>query len=121
MACRACAPLCLRPDYLGPGLLSGAITGLVPGFYSKPCLFPDLEIIRGKCAWSGLLCVNACWLLLSFYWACPFYFAYELLRWPATVLLHSRLSRLLLSFLWCLLKSPNAPGRRGKEYSSELL
>ena len=72
---RARAALFLGPEYLGPGLPSGAITGLVPGFYSKLCLFPDLKIIRGKCAWSGLLCVNAWQLLLPFYRACPFYFA----------------------------------------------
>lgn len=47
-----------------------------PGFYSKLCLFPDLEIIGGECAWSGLLCVSAWWLLVPFCHVCPFYSMY---------------------------------------------
>ena len=57
-----------------PGLLSGAVTGWVPSFYAKPSLFP--EIIRGKCARSGLLGVRAWWPLVSFCYVCPFYLMY---------------------------------------------
>lgn len=57
----------------GPQLLSGAVTGKVEGFSSKPSFSPDLELIRGKCTRSGLLCVKAWWPLVSFCHGCPFY------------------------------------------------